>query len=158
MIISGFYCRLESNTCTCFIENSWKFWIWCPNYFLFVWPNRPWLIGFTCFGSFLFWLWLVSISGEGSLPKMTLSDTSKINIDVLFIYITEVFICYILKCNQQSISVTTKMDITLVEAKTNLYLSTIVHHCILKCLIAERVRHFCARVSISFYCILTSFK
>ena len=67
-----------------------------------------------------FWLWLVSISGEGSLLKMTLSDASKINIDVLFIYIIEVFICYILKYYQQSISVTTKMDITLVEAKNKL--------------------------------------
>ena len=39
---------------------------------------RSSLFGFTCFGSFWFRLWLVSISGEGSLPEIALSGASKL--------------------------------------------------------------------------------
>ena len=33
--LSVFNCRLESNICACFIENSWKIRIKCPNWFYF---------------------------------------------------------------------------------------------------------------------------
>ena len=46
--LSVFHCRLESNMSTCFIENSWKFRIYCPIY------------------------------GEVSLPEITLSDACKL--------------------------------------------------------------------------------
>ena len=93
--LSVFNCRFESNTSACFIENSRKFRIKCPNYFLCLLIYEvltQW--------NYLFWFipgfWLVNFFDEGSLPGITLSHASELTSTLYFLVDRSVYVLYTL--------------------------------------------------------------
>ena len=73
--VSVFNYRLESNICSCFIENIWKFCIKSPNQFLMTFSGLV-SLALPILAQSVLLLWLVSISDEGTLPEITLLPAS----------------------------------------------------------------------------------